>query len=38
MKLFEQKLAAKADKSKDFRSFLKNQKQQPVKDEEVAYA
>lgn len=39
MKLFEQKLQAKTDKSKDFRSFLKNQKQQvPKEDEVVAYA
>lgn len=34
LKLFEQKEVAKADKSKDFRSFLKQQKQQPEKSED----
>lgn len=32
MKLFEDKVSQKADKSKDFRSFLKQQKQQVTKD------
>lgn len=34
MKLFEEKTVKQADKSKDFRSFLKQQKQQAVKDED----
>ena len=38
MKLFEQKQQTKTDKSKDFRSFLKNQKQQIPKDDESAYS
>ena len=33
MKLFKQKKQAKTDKSKDFRSFLKNQKQMIPKEE-----